>query len=150
MRLTEHFSLDEMTFSETASRRGWDNTPPIGFQENLGRVALLLEQVRKIVNKPIQITSGYRCKNLNDAVGSKETSQHRNGCACDFKVAGMTPDAIVKAIIESDIQFDQLIKEFDDGKGGGWVHISVPNTKYMTPKNQALIIDKKGSRPYQS
>jgi zinc D-Ala-D-Ala carboxypeptidase len=145
MNLTEHFSLEEMTFSETASRRGWDNTPPIGFQENLTRVATLLEQVRKIVNKPIQVTSGYRCKNLNEAVGSKETSQHRNGCAADFKVSGMTPDAIVKAIIESDIQFDQLIREFDS-----WVHISVPNTKYMTPRNQALIIDKKGSRPYQS
>ena len=143
MKLTEHFTLEELTFSETASRRGWDNTPPIGFQENLGRVALLLEQVRKLVNKPIQITSGYRCKNLNDAVGSKETSQHRNGCAADFKVTGMNPNEVVEAILEAGIEFDQLICEFSS-----WTHISVPKTIYTKPRLEALTIDKKGTRPY--
>jgi hypothetical protein len=143
MKLTEHFTLEELTFSETASRRGWDNTPPIGFQENLSRVALLLEQVRKLVNKPIQITSGYRCKNLNDAVGSKETSQHRNGCAADFKVVGMTPREVIDLILDAGIEYDQVIEEFSS-----WTHISVPKTIYTKPRLEALTIDKKGARPY--
>lgn len=137
--------LEEFVFSETASRKGFDNTPPKEALDNLGRVATLLEQVRKIINRPIQITSGYRCKELNQAIGSSETSQHRRGCACDFKVKGMTPNEVVKAIIASDIQFDQLIREFDS-----WTHISVPNAIYLTPRNQALIIDKNGARTYKS
>ena len=143
MRLSEHFSLEEMTFSETASRRGFDNNPPKEVFDNLVRTASLLEQVRKITNRPITISSGYRCKELNQAVGSSETSQHRLGCAADFKVKGMSPDEVVKAIIASDIQFDQLIREFDS-----WTHISVPNDIYLTPRNQVLIIDSKGVRPY--
>ena len=142
-KLTENFTLEEMTFSETASRKGWDNTPPKEAQDNLVRVALLLEQVRKIINRPIIVNSGYRCKELNEAIGSKETSQHRKGAACDFKVKGMTPDQVVKAIVASDIQYDQLIREFDS-----WVHISVPNDIYLTPRNQTLIIDKLGTRSY--
>jgi hypothetical protein len=142
--LTEHFTLEEMTFSETAIRKGFDNTPSVKEIANLVRVATLLEQVRKITNKPIQISSGYRCKELNQAVGSSETSQHRIGCAADIKVAGMTPNQVVEAIIDSDIQYDQLIREFDS-----WVHISVPNTPDMTPRNQTLIIDKSGTRPFK-
>lgn len=149
--LTEHFTLEEMIFSETASRKGFDNNPPPEAQNNLGRVALLLEQVRKILNRPLIITSGYRCKELNQAIGSSETSQHRRGAACDFKVKGMTPDEVVRAIIQSDIQFDQLIREFYvEGSGGGWTHISVPNDIYLTPRNQTLIIDSSGTRPYKS
>lgn len=149
MKLTDHFSLEELTFSETASRKGFDNTPPKEAVNNLIRVSTLLEQVRKIINRPIQITSGYRCKELNQAIGSNESSQHRLGCACDFKVKGMNPDEVVKAIIASDIQFDQLIREFYvKGLSGGWTHISVPNDIYLTPRNQVLIIDAKGTRPY--
>lgn len=143
MNLTPNFTLAEFTFSETASRKGFDNTPSANQIANLVRTATLLEQVRKILNRPITISSGYRCKELNQAVGSSETSQHRLGCAADFKVKGMTPDAVVRAIIESDIQYDQLIREFDS-----WVHISVPNDIYLTPRNQTLIIDKLGVRPY--
>jgi hypothetical protein len=135
--------LEEFVFSETASRRGFDNNPPKEVFYNLVRTASLLEQVRKIINRPIQITSGYRCKELNQAIGSSETSQHRRGCAADFKVKGMPPNEVVKAIIDSDIQFDQLIREFDS-----WTHISVPNDIYLTTRNQALIIDQYGVRPY--
>lgn len=145
MNLTEHFSLEEMIFSETASRKGFDNRPTAKEIANLVRTATLLEQVRKVINKQIQVTSGYRCKELNQAVGSSETSQHRLGCAADIKVAGMTPNQLVEAIIASDIQYDQLIREFDS-----WVHISVPNEANMTPRNQTLIIDKSGTRPYRS
>ena len=87
--------------------------------------------------------SGFRCKQLNDAVGSKDTSQHMIGCAADIRVSGMTPDQVVKAIIQSDIQYDQMIREFDS-----WVHISVPNKPEQTPRNQTLIIDKSGTRSY--
>lgn len=145
MKLTDHFTLEEFTFSQTASRNGWDNTPSASVILNLIRIATLLEEVRKVVRKPIQVTSGYRSKALNDAIGSKETSHHRIGCAADIKVAGMTPDAVVKAIIDSDIKYEQLIREFDS-----WCHISVPATPNMTPKNQTLIIDKFGTRPYKS
>jgi len=143
MNLTKNFTLSELTFSETAKRRGWDNTPPIGFQENLVRVATLLEQVRELIGAPIHVTSGYRCKNVNDAIGSKETSQHRNGTAADFKVPTKDLKQVMEAIYHSDIQYDQLIYEFDS-----WIHISVPKTVYTKPRVQALIIDKKGVRPY--
>jgi hypothetical protein len=143
MKLTDNFTLDEFTASQTASRRGFDNTPPPQVIPNLIRTAKILEKVRKAIGKPINITSGYRCKQLNDALGSNERSQHRVGCAADFKVSGMTPDEIVKAIIATDIQYDQLIREFDS-----WVHISVPNSEHDLPKNQTLIIDKQGTRRY--
>lgn len=89
------------------------------------------------------INSAFRSKKVNDAVGSKDSSQHRIGCAADIRVPGMTPDQIVKAVIASDLGFDQVIREFDR-----WTHISVPNTKEMTPKRQALIIDRTGTRVY--
>ena len=143
MKLTDNFTLAEFTESQTASRKGFDNTPPEEVIPNLIRTAKLLEKVRKAVGKPITVTSGYRSKQLNDALGSNDRSQHRVGCAADFKVAGMTPDEVVQAIIATDIQYDQLIREFDS-----WVHISVPNSEHDLPKNQTLIIDKQGTRLY--
>jgi len=148
-KLTEHFTLEELTHSETALRRGFDNSPPPAAYENLIRLARLLEEVRKVLGKPILINSGYRSREVNEAVGSRESSQHRVGCAADFRVPGMNPKEVCDAIIASDIQFDQLIREFwDETRGGGWTHISVPNTPNLTPRNQALIIDRKGTRPY--
>jgi hypothetical protein len=89
------------------------------------------------------INSAFRSKAVNDAVGSKDTSQHRVGCAADIRVPGLTPDQVVQAIKNSPIQFDQLIREFDS-----WTHISVPNNPSGTPRKQVLIIDKQGTRPY--
>lgn len=143
MKLTENFSLEEMTISQLASRNGWDNNPDANAINNLTRVAQLLEQVRKVINKPIIINSAYRSKIVNDAVGSKDSSQHRIGCAADFRVSGMTLNAVCDAIKQSDIQFDQLILEFNS-----WIHISVPNKPTDTPRNQMLIIDRSGIRPY--
>lgn len=143
MNLSENFTLEELTHSEVAVRNGWSNNPPPQEEENLVRLAQLLEQVRKLLNKPIMINSGYRSKVVNDAVGSKDSSQHRLGCAADIRVPGMTPNEVCKAIIASDIQFDQLIREFDS-----WTHISVPNLADQTPRNQTLIIDKLGTRPF--
>jgi hypothetical protein len=143
MQLSEYFTLEELTHSDLAVRKGIDNTPGMLASANLMRLAKLLDQVRKCLGKPIMINSGFRCKALNDAVGSKDTSQHMIGCAADIRVSGMTPDQIVKAIIESDIQFDQMIREFDS-----WVHISVTNRAEDTPRNQILIIDKQSTRQY--
>ena len=78
---------------------------------------------------------------MNDAIGSKDTSQHRLGCAADIRVPGMTPDQVVRKIIASGINFDQVIREFD-----AWTHISVPNTESTPARKQALIIDKAGTR----
>ena len=142
-KLSDNFTLEELTVSDIGKRNGWDNTPNASEIANLVRLAKMLERVRKLVNKPITINSGFRSKQVNDGVGSKDSSQHRIGCAADFKVSGMTPDEIVKAIIATDIQYDQLIREFDS-----WVHISVPNSEHDLPRNQTLIIDRQGTRLY--
>jgi len=141
MNLTEHFTLEELTHTD---HREFDNTPNADQINNLERVAELLEKVKKMLGgKPIMVNSGYRSLQVNAAVGSKPTSQHCLGCAADIRVPGMTPDEVVKAIRASDLQYDQLIREFDS-----WTHISVPNEVRMTPRNQTLIIDKQGTRSY--
>jgi hypothetical protein len=144
MNLTPHFTLEELTASETAERNGWDNSPNDQELANLTRLADFLEQVKVILGgKPIMISSGLRTKKVNDAVGSKDSSQHRTGCACDFRVPSMTPDEVVKTIIASGIGYDQVIREFDR-----WTHISISNTEDTSPRKQALIIDKMGTRAY--
>ena len=144
MNLTPHFSLEELTASETAERNGWDNSPTDAELANLTRLADFLEQVKVVLGgKPIMVNSAFRSKRVNDAVGSKDTSQHRIGCAADIRVPGMTPDQVVKAVIASGIGYDQVIREFDR-----WTHISVPNTDSTAPRKQALIIDKAGARPF--
>jgi hypothetical protein len=141
MQLSEHFSLEELT---ATSHREFDNTPKANELANLMRVAVLLEQVKTLLGgKPVMINSGFRSKQVNDSVGSKDTSQHRLGCAADIRVPGMTPKEVVEAIMSSDIPYDQLIKEFDS-----WTHISVPNTTTDKPRRQALIIDRQGTRLY--
>jgi putative chitinase len=141
MNLSEHFTLDELTHTD---HRELNNEPNESETENLKRLASFLEQVKTVLGgKPIMVNSAFRSKAVNDAVGSKDTSQHRIGCAADIRVPGMTPDEVVKAVIAAGIGYDQVIREFDR-----WTHISVPNTKDMTPRRQALIIDKSGTRAY--
>ena len=133
--MTEHFTLEELT---ATSHRQFDNTPNEAETANLQRLAEFLEQVKTALDgKPVMISSGFRCKAVNDSVGSKDTSQHRTGCAADFKVPGMTPDAVVRAIIAAGLPYDQIIREFD-----AWTHISISDT----PRRQALIIDRAGTR----
>lgn len=139
--VTPHFTLEELTHTD---HREFDNNPNGYERENLARLADLLEQVKVVLGgKPIMINSAFRSKQVNDAVGSKDTSQHRLGCAADFRVPGMTPDEVVKAILASSIRFDQCIREFDR-----WVHISVANTIDTPVRRQALIIDRMGTRSY--
>jgi hypothetical protein len=89
------------------------------------------------------INSAFRSEEVNRAVGSKDTSQHRRGCAADFRVPDMTPDEVVQAIKASDLKYDQLIREFDR-----WTHVSIPNEEGHEPRNMSLIIDKSGTRAY--
>ena len=139
MNLSEHFTLEELTFTD---HREFDNTPNADETANLNRLASFLEQVKTVLGgKPVMINSAFRCKQVNDAVGSKDTSQHRIGCAADLRIPGMTPDEVVKAIMASGIGYDQIIREFDR-----WTHISVPNHPEDKPRQQALIIDKAGPR----
>ena len=141
MQLSEHFTLEELT---ATSHREFDNTPKASELANLMRLAALLEQVKTVLGgKPVMINSGFRSKQVNDSVGSKDTSQHRIGCAADIRVPGMTPNEVVKAIMASDIGYDQLIREFDS-----WTHISVPDMPTRPPRKQVLIIDKQGTRVY--
>jgi hypothetical protein len=144
MNLTPHFTLEELTASEAAERNGWDNTPNEAELENLKRLAAFLEEVKTALGgRPVMVSSGYRGKQVNDAVGSKDTSQHRVGCAVDFRVPQLTPDEVVKTIIASGLPYDQVIREFDR-----WTHLSIPNTPDAKPRKQALIIDKTGTRLY--
>jgi uncharacterized protein YcbK (DUF882 family) len=142
--MTPHFTLDELTASETAERNGWDNSPNEQELANLQRLAEFLEDVKEALGgKPIMVNSAFRSKQVNDAVGSKDSSQHRVGCAVDIRVPGLTPDQVVRAIIASGLPYDQVIREFDR-----WTHVSVPNTPEATPRKQALIIDKAGTRAF--
>lgn len=141
MILTEHFTLEELTITE---HREFDNEPNESEKANLIRLAIFLEQVKELLGgKPIMVNSAFRSAQVNQAVGSKDSSQHRVGCAADLRVPSMTPDQVVKAIIASDLPFDQVIREFDR-----WTHISVPNHPEDKPRRQSLIIDKAGTRVY--
>jgi hypothetical protein len=148
MNLSPHFTLDELTVSETADRKGLDNTPDAAALENLKRLAAFLEQVRSLVGKPIHVNSAYRAPAVNASVGGSKTSQHCLGLAADLRVRDMTPDQVVRAIKASDLQYDQLIREFSDPKtGGGWTHVSIAQENKPVRK-QALIIDRNGARAF--
>lgn len=144
MNLSPHFTLEELTRSEAAARNGWDNTPNGDEIANLTRLAYLLEKVKEAVGgKPVMINSAFRSKQVNDAVGSKDSSQHRIGCAADIRVPGMTPKQVVDACITASVLFDQIILEFD-----AWTHISVSSDPTLAPRHSRLIIDKQGTRNY--
>ncbi len=139
MNLSPHFTLEEMTASQTAARWGIDNKPNEATIANLKNVAELLEEVRDICNAPINISSGYRCSELNRKIGGAMNSQHMTGQAADFTVKGLPLDVVMELIITSNIPYDQLIHEFD-----AWVHISWAEK----PRKQALRIDRIGTRAY--
>ena len=141
MNLSPNFTLEELTITD---HREFNNEPNPNETANLQRLAELLEQVKSVLGgKPVMVNSAFRSKQVNDAVGSKDTSQHRLGCAADIRVPGVTPDQVVKTIMAAKLPFDQLIREFDR-----WTHISVPNTVGAAPRGQVLIIDRAGTRPY--
>jgi uncharacterized protein YcbK (DUF882 family) len=141
MQISDHFTLDELTHTD---HREFDNTPNENELANLKRLAAFLEQVKEVLGgKPIMVNSAFRSKPVNDAVGSRDTSQHRIGCAADIRVPGMTPDEVVKTVMAAGLGYDQIIREFDR-----WTHISIPNNPEDNPRQQALIIDRTGTRQY--
>lgn len=137
MNLTDHFTLDELTASQTASRRGIDNRPTIQIMGNLTRVAEALERVRALVGKPITVSSGYRCPAVNTLVGSDAKSAHIVGLAADFTCIGMAPGDLARLIRDSDIEFDQLIYE------GTWVHLGLSTG---APRREVLTAHFNGGR----
>jgi len=153
-QLSEHFTLEELTHTD---HRELDNTPTtaekciidgkevlIDATANLPRLAAFLEKLKVILGgKPIMVNSAFRSEAVNTAVGSKNTSDHRRGCAADIRVPGMTPDEVTKAIIGSDLAYAQVIREFDR-----WTHVAIPTHEGDAPKKSKLIIDKQGTRPY--
>ena len=141
MNLSDHFTLEELTYTD---HRELDNTPNDLEVENLKRLAHFLEAIKAVLDgKPIMVNSAFRSEAVNTAVGSKNTSQHRVGCAADIRVPGMTPDEVVKAVMRSGLEYDQIIREFDR-----WTHVSIPTVQGTPARRQALIIDKTGTRPY--
>jgi putative chitinase len=152
--LTPHFTLEELTHTD---HRELDNTPTtserciidgkevmVNAYENLPRLANFLEQLKVILNgKPIMVNSAFRSEAVNTAVGSKNTSDHRRGCAADIRVPGMTPDEVTRAIISSELPYQQVIREFDR-----WTHVAITTNESDVPKKSKLIIDKQGTRAY--
>ncbi len=145
MKLSKNFSLAEMTKSQTALRKGIDNTPT---EEEIAKLKLLckhvLQPVRNHFGKPVTINSGFRCLKLNRAVGSKSTSQHRKGEAADIEIPGVSNKRLA-TWIKKNLDFDQLILEFysEDDPRAGWVHVS-----YVGEDNRksVLTIGKDGTR----
>lgn len=138
--LSEHFTLEEATFSDTAVRQGIDNQPSAKQYSNMTIAAEGMEKVRALLGKGIKVNSWLRLPELNVAVGGSKVSSHMDGWAIDFTCAGFgDPYAVCKAIEASDIKFDQMIHEY-----GRWTHISFapemrqqkmtimkPNNKYV-------------------
>ena len=118
MKLTEHFTLEEFTHSNIASRLRIDNRVPDELMANIQLTANKLELVRKVLGFPIMITSGYRCPLLNARVGGVSTSAHTKGLAVDFHCAYGTPKEICQRLIDTGVQFDKLIQEHNQ-----WVHV---------------------------
>lgn len=119
MQLSEHFSLEEMTQSQTASRLGLDNTPSDQVTDNLRATCEKFEAVRDLLGLPITVTSGYRSPAVNKAVGGVGTSAHCEGWAVDFICPAFgSPYQIAEKIMASGLRFDQLIMEHT------WVHIA--------------------------
>lgn len=139
MRLSEHFDLTEMTFSETAVRHGISNAPPPAVVARLRLVAEQLEQLRVLLGAPIVITSGYRAPAVNALVGGSPSSAHVQGWAADVRSPFGTPLEVCRAIAASDVAFDQLIHEY-----GSWTHLSFD----PRGRRQALTISHaRGTEP---
>ena len=140
MKLSTYFTLNEFVSSQTATRRGINNTPTESAMINLQFTALKMDDIRRLLNKPILISSGYRCAELNTAICGSKTSSHVRGEAVDFTSPGFGSNALIFGEIEnSGIKFDQLILEYPNSPNGGWVHVSFGGKQ----RGQCLIFDGK-------
>ena len=149
MKLTDNFSLKEMTQSQTALKNNIDNEPNAEQIENLKQLCqTILQPIRDDFQLPIKITSGFRSPELCEIIGSKSTSQHcANECAAaDFEIPGVDNKKVFKHIIEN-LPYDQIILEYYDDSdiNSGWIHVSWS----PSPRGQALIKDKEGYKTWQ-
>jgi hypothetical protein len=136
-QLTPHFTLEELCLSETAVRAGIDNTPPADVVANLLRLARMLEKVRALLKRPIHITSGFRCPELNARIGGSKTSAHLEGRAADFICPAFgTPYVVAKKIAAARLGYDQMIHEY-----GRWVHIAVPRANERADRELLSIFE---------
>lgn len=125
--LSQHFTLAEMTRSQTASRRGIDNTPPPAAITNLRRLCVeVLEPLRAMVRRPLHVTSGYRSPMLNEIVGGNRKGSHPRGEAADIECPGFDNLQLARLIRDGGLIFDQLLLEFYVAgvPSSGWVHVS--------------------------
>jgi len=114
----EDFSWKEMTSSSAASRLGLDNTPDHEQKVNLKILcSTALDPLRRHLGRPVRVTSGFRSEAVNTAIRGSKTSAHRKGLAADIKVSGLDAHALMRAVIDSDIPFDQAIA-YDPSRGG--------------------------------
>lgn len=121
----KYFTIEELTRSSTATKRGIDNTPTPEIKANLERlVDKVLDGLREIYGKPITVNSGYRCPELNKAVGGSKTSDHMNGFSVDITASCKKENAILFQIIKDNFDFDQLIWEKGNSEYPDWVHVS--------------------------
>lgn len=135
--MTLNFSMSELIYSETAILKNINNMPDINSLDNLLELIIFcLQPIRDKIGKPMIITSGYRCPEVNKLVKGAVNSQHLKGQAADFIIKGMTPQQIVFKIATMGIEFDQCIEEHS--KNAHWVHIS-----YVKGKNrkQTLVLN---------
>ncbi len=126
MQISKHFTLEELTRSDTAARLSMDNDPGVDEIDNLTVLCdLILEPVRHHYMLPIYPSSGYRCLELNRKIGSSDRSQHTKGQAVDFEVKGV-PNMEVALWMMSHLDYDQLILEFykKEYPNSGWIHCS--------------------------
>ena len=139
-KLSSHFTLDEMLVSQTAARLGIDNTPSEHHIKNLTRLARVLEDVRMIYGKPLIVSSGYRCPELNKVIGGSPTSAHQDGRAVDFTIPGIAPLEVCIAIVGAGIEVDQCIHEF-----GKWIHLGIA-TEDQPSRRQLLTATRQNGR----
>ena len=142
MNLSKNFELWEFEISQTAKRLGIDNSAPPDAVINLTHLASALQHVRDKLGSPIIISSGYRCKEVNKAVGGVEPSSHESGLAADLLISGMTAHQTCLAMMRNAPFYNKIIYEFD-----GWCHFEVgADSTYSTNAFKNLTIDRRGTQ----
>ena len=143
MKLSNNFSLNELTKSQTAERKGIDNTPSAEHQENLRSLCThVLQPIRDHFSRVVSVSSGYRSQELCLAIGSKITSQHAKGEAADFEIFGVSNKELADYINET-LDYDQLILEYwkESDPNSGWVHCSYSENNNRKQYLKAVKVD---------
>jgi hypothetical protein len=150
MKVSKYFTLEEFTKSQTAVRKGIDNSPSPEHLQNIRMLARnVLDPIREYYARPVYLSSGYRSPALNRAVGGSSKSQHCNGEAADTEVAGIGNPALARWIIKN-LEFDQIILEFfnpAEGPNSGWVHVSYTMHRPMR-RNVITAVKRNGKTEY--